>query len=295
MTHELPSWASSSGLPTEHAIRSAVIVATIIGTIGTRIGDVKESYWRRAGGGQQSPHDLKIGQDLLTSCGLVVVDGDWLIPTIECHSLIDADDRDAAVILCRRAWNHQLVIDPGDPEVHADLSILVPDESRRQHLIDGLASKFDDTQQRLVGSIGEELVLATARSEFQALGRPDLARQVQQISMHNDRAGFDIAAPRLDGSVRLLEVKSTTSLDPHAFVYVSRNEFEVGRRHQRDWALVVCQITDTTARVGHVVGWCSSDLIQEQAPVEASRGRWETLRAEIEIHRLSPSLPSLVQ
>ena len=127
------------------------------------------------------------------------------------------------------------------------------------------------------------------------MGRLDLARQVQQVSMHNDRAGFDIAAPRLDGTDRLLEVKSTTSLDPQAFVYVSRNEFEIGRQNREDCALVVCEVTDTTTRDGRVVGWCSSDLVQEQAPIESSRGRWETLRVEIESRRLSPSLPSMVR
>jgi hypothetical protein len=295
MTHEHSSWASSSGLPTEHAIRSAIIVATIIGTTGALIGEVRESYWRRAGGGLQSPHDLRIGQDLLTSCDLVVLDGDWLMPSLECHTLIEADALDAALILCSRAWIDQRVVDTGDPEFLADLNTLVPDVSRRQHLIDGLAAKFDDTQQRLVGSIGEELVLKAARSELGAIGRLDLARQVQQVSMHNDRAGFDIAAPRIDGSVRLLEVKSTTSLDPHAFVYVSRNEFEVGRLNREDWALVVCEVTDTTTRDGQVIGWCSSDHVQEVTPVEAARGRWETLRVEIELPRLFPSLPSLVR
>lgn len=292
MTRELSGWATSTGLPTSHAIRSAVIVATIIGTNGARIEDVKESYWRRAGGGQQSPRDLGIGQDLLMSCGLVALNGEWLIPTIECHSLIDADEVDAAVVLCSRALDSQSAIDPGDPEVRVDLSILVPEESRRQHLIDGLAAKFDDLQRRLVGSIGEELVIAAARSELRALGRFDLARQVQQVSMHNDRAGFDVAAPRLDGSVRSMEVKSTTSFDPHVFVYVSRNEFEAGRKNRENWSLVICEIADTTKREGRVVGWCSSDFVEEQAPVDTSHCRWESLRIEVATADLIPSMPS---
>jgi hypothetical protein len=292
MMREAPSWATSTGLPTEHAIRSAVIVATIIGTEGAPIGLVKESYWRRAGGGQQSPHDLENGQDLLTSCGLVVLDGDWLMPTIESHSLIDADVDDAAVILCSRALSRRLVVDSGSPGLQAELNNLVPDEWRRQHLLDGLMAKFDDMQQRLVGSIGEELVMEAAQSQLRAIGRHDLAQRVQQVSMHNDCVGFDIAAPRLDGSVRLLEVKSTTASGPRAFVYVSRNEFEVSQTNQGDWSLVVCKVTDMAAREGTVIGWCSSTGLADQAPVDVAPGRWESMKIELATADLIPSLPS---
>ncbi|MEO0471584.1 MAG: DUF3883 domain-containing protein, partial [Bacteroidota bacterium] len=83
--------------------------------------------------------------------------------------------------------------------------------------------------QRL-GEIGEELVVKYEQWRLIKAGKEKLAEQVKWISKEEgDGAGFDILSRNLNGSDRLIEVKTTklTELTPF---YFSQNELNISRQ-----------------------------------------------------------------
>ena len=105
-----------------------------------------------------------------------------------------------------------------------------------------IAHKFDvagrDEKNRALGRAGEERVLAHERSSLALAGRADLAKAVRWVADEDgDGAGYDIASFNLDGSPRLIEVKTTNGWERTPF-YISRNELAVADERRADWSLV---------------------------------------------------------
>lgn len=91
-----------------------------------------------------------------------------------------------------------------------------------------LVRKFDpaerDARNRKLGKQGEELVYLREQHELRAAGRDDLARHVEWTSeVRGDGAGYDIRSFDLDGSERLIEVKTTNGPARTPF-FLSENE-----------------------------------------------------------------------
>jgi hypothetical protein len=172
---------------------------------------------------------------------------------------------------------------------------LVPDPSRREELLISLGRRFDDSLQRNVGEIGEDVVVDAAREELAALGHTDLVRDVRRVSLLSDQLGYDVSAPRVGGGPRLLEVKSTTGdeLKNAWSVHLSRNEADVGAAFP-EWALVICVVTSVEQRAGSVVGWCPRGELDDLLPSDGPSGRWEQALVEIPAALLSGGLPSPV-
>lgn len=89
-----------------------------------------------------------------------------------------------------------------------------PDDNKTTEALDRLVRKFDpaerDARNRQLGRRGEELVFHYERQQLAAAGRDDLARKVEWTSQERgDGAGYDIASFTTDGSLRLIEVKTT--------------------------------------------------------------------------------------
>lgn len=91
-----------------------------------------------------------------------------------------------------------------------------------------LVRKFDpaerDARNRTLGRQGEALVLAHERVRLLSAGRGDLERKLEWTSdVRGDGAGYDIRSFELDGSERLIEVKTTngSSLTPF---FLTENE-----------------------------------------------------------------------
>jgi hypothetical protein len=81
-----------------------------------------------------------------------------------------------------------------------------------------------DAQMRTLGEAGERWVTILERAELEAVGRADLALQVEWTSKdRGDGFGYDIASFEPDGSPVHIEVK-TTNLGPRSPFYVTRNE-----------------------------------------------------------------------
>jgi hypothetical protein len=281
-------------LPSLHIARAALHVAAIVDRGGSQAADAEESYWHHATGGTFAPVDLDRGERLLLDVGLLVECDRELRPTSQLAHLLEGSAADAIEALTQRVLARST---PGEiqvPRVAEQLVQLVPDAVRREQLLLALAQRFDDTRQRLIGEIGEELVMNALRGELRAMGRLDLAREVRQVSLRSDQLGYDISAPRVAGSARLLEVKATISHPAGSLaIHLSRNEADTGATFP-DWALVACVIDDIDLRLGHIVGWCPEKALADLLPLDGFAGRWEQASIEVPLERLSPGLPGVI-
>jgi hypothetical protein len=91
-----------------------------------------------------------------------------------------------------------------------------------------LIRKFDpaerDAQNRKLGKQGEELVFIHEQWRLRSADRSSLAQQVEWTSeVRGDGAGYDIRSFELDGSERLIEVKTTNGAARTPF-FLSENE-----------------------------------------------------------------------
>lgn len=278
-----------TALPTAHVVAAAMHAAATLDRPGSAVADTRESYWHRAAGGSFAPTDLRMGEQLLLDLGLIIERSERLYPTPTLQALLEETLEDVTAAFAVRALKADL---EGGAEIPDGLDALIPDPARREELLAALGRRFDDATRRLYGAIGEELVLAAARTELLDLGYPELARAVRHVSLETDQAGYDVSAPRTTGAPRLLEVKATGAIAPHEAVriYLSRNEAETGNRFAF-WSLVVCSVTETKARTGEIVGWCDHDLLTPRLPVDSSYGRWESASLEIPVSQLVPGIP----
>lgn len=288
-----PSWAGPIGLPSRHIAHAALHVAAVIDVRGSAEADARESYWHRATGGRFPPADLLRGQALLIDIGLLVQDLRVLRPTDALTDLLSGSSDDAIAALAWRvlatgAATHRSAV------LEGALAELIPDDVRREEMLLHLAQRFDAAARAEVGDAGERLVLEALRAELVQLGRPDLARDVCRVSLISDQLGYDIRAPRIDGSFRRVEVKATTLDAPTTVqVFLSRCEAETAQRFP-DWSLVACVVEDCTNANGSLLGWWSSDTLVSRLPSDSPGGHWEQVRLTLRVAEARPGIPSAV-
>jgi len=284
-------WEGEGGLPSEHVLEAAVYVAELLDDPSSAVADARESYWRKALGGSFGPSDLRLGERLLIDIGLVIEADEHLTASPELRALLEGSFEGMSSAIAGK------VLDITPPAVEsasleAGLSKLVPDAERREELLAALGRRFDDSRRQATGAVGEQLVVDAAREELRRLGYPDLAREVRQLSLETDQAGYDISAPRIGGSKRLLEVKATTSNDKdRVSIFLSRHEADTGQRYESQWALVICRVLDVEEKRGELLGWLPVGSLRSFLPLDAGRGRWESAELEINVAELFPGMP----
>lgn len=90
---------------------------------------------------------------------------------------------------------------------------------------------------RLLGQLGEELVLSYEKWILQKTGKEKLAKQIRWISVEEgDGAGFDILSKNINGNDKYIEVK-TTKLGIKTPFYYSRNELLFSIDHAQNYHL----------------------------------------------------------
>lgn len=88
-----------------------------------------------------------------------------------------------------------------------------------------------------LGRRGEEFVVEVERRRLASEGRPDLAERVEWTAQDKgDGAGYDVASFNADGSLRLIEVKTTNGAADTAF-FVTANEVRVSSARPGDYWL----------------------------------------------------------
>ena len=236
------------------------------------------------------PDDLRVGQLLLSDCGLIDEDLDGLVPTDSLRALLALDPERAAEILfeiaCRRLGVPTFETAEISP---AEATEFDPD--RRERLLLARRLTFDHAPLALLGARGEKFVVDEARAGLLELGRADLAVRVQRVSELSDQLGYDVVAPTLNG-VRRLEVKTSGRPADNAFhFFLSRLEFEVGMADP-SWALVACRVDHNEAVV--IIGWCRAGAIERLLPSDTAAAHWMTTEISLPLTAFEPGLPPAV-
>lgn len=242
--------------PTEHQVRAAIEVARLIDAVGNSVVDARDAYQHTLTLGVHTPRSLRAGEALLLRMGLLREEDGRLFPVGALEVVARVEDSESADLI--RAWHHRVIA-----------------EELRE----------------LIGNAGEEAVLIACRDNLLALGRRDLADRVQQVSLIDDTRGYDVYAPSVQGASRLLEVKTSGRSVPGAFAfYLSRNEYDSGRRNPDSWALVACTWDGATAGI---VGWCRAAALTTYLPLDGS-GRWTEALVHVPQIVLARGLPAAV-
>lgn len=168
-----------------------------------------------------------------------------------------------------------------------------------RRLIEAALDPQDNAQQRIeIGDRAEEHVVQACRNDLRSLGRPDLAEQVQRVSLISDHFGYDITAPTVAEPTRHFEVKGSTRTDRAIYrFFISRNEYDVGRKQPSTWFLIACDVptanpTGLPATVA-IVGHCTAATLDPYLPQDAN-GRWTEAAVALPRYLLTAGLPTAI-
>ena len=245
----------------------------------------------------RAEHGLIVSGLVAESSGRLCVDrrvlaacGKWsaLTPLLLLTILVEAVPPLWLLTAARERTRPQIELIPDD--ALAALESVIPDPAQREAFLLARAQTVDARASQALGEAGELFVERACRHELAALGRDDLAEQVRRVSSISDELGFDVVAPRCDGTLRRMEVKSTRSSARDVSVYLTRNEFMVGTADP-DWCLTVVRI-DRDERhevLGHLAGVALVELVPTD---RHERGRWSAARLSLSVDAMEPGLPA---
>lgn len=242
---------------TAHELAAAAQVAKLIDAAGNDQSDARRSYALTSTDQSFTSSTMRAGEGLLLEAGMLRLVEGRLVPTARLASFASiGDDTEAAAALDR--------------------------------ILDRQASEAD---RALIGTAGEEFVLAAVRHELRRLHRPDVADRCERVSLISDAFGYDINAPTLGDAMRRLEVKTQTIDGRSSTVrfYLSRNEYDTGRSNPAEWALVACSRTRSEELT--LLGWCRAATLASYLPADQG-GRWTEALVHVPLSVLSPGLPA---
>jgi hypothetical protein len=288
---------SPRATPNDHILRAALRAGRLIDEHGSSVDRVRTSYSLYASDALYPPSDLREGEQLLLDAGLLDLRDGVLHVTRQLDQLVmivDTNDASSALIdKIVSAWVASPTGFPVSEEGMAEfITAHVMDSLRREQLMLRLANRYDESYQSEIGEIAEEFVEREARTRLEELGRSDLARAVQRVSLMSDTLGYDIVVPTANGPIRL-EVKGSTREATECFKYnLSRNEADWGL-HDKGWYLVAVSI-DRSTRKARLVGHCTAERMLDHLPGNRGRGSWTAAEIALPLSSLTTGLPSLV-
>ncbi len=245
-----------------HQLSAALQVGRMIDLRGSDLAATRRSYGLAATQGQFPVTDLAAAEGLLLSAGLVEIRDSQMHLSSRLLLLLQLEGGAAAELLA--------------------------------HYLSQKTSSPDDADRRaVIGAAGEELVVQACRRDLQQMGGLALLSAVQRVSLISDNFGYDVVAPTLDRRIRRLEIKSSSRpVVSSVRFYLSRNEFDAGRRHPHEWALVTCTV-GADAAGGTVVGWCRAEALIPYLPSDVN-GRWTEAFVVLPVGALNAGLPSSI-
>jgi len=293
---------SGAELPTLHCLRAARLVGMFLVQSESPTRTIAlEAYRRLPSDGVFAVHDFLAGEDALVAASLVRRDGGRLVIADPLPTLAYLSDepfcRDVLARLLdeiRPLWILAAAGESFAPENIPDgaatlLSLLYPNPTEREAFLLKLGRRHSEDELCEVGELAECHVEAETREQLSFEGRGDLAQRVRRVSLLSDQLGYDVTAPRLDGSERRLEVKGTRGEGSVVRIVISRNEANVGQRDPA-WALVVCRVGRDKAV--STLGWMTGPEIASQLPIDpAVGGYWDSATIFLDVRTLRPSLP----
>lgn len=293
---------SEQPLPSSHQLHSVWLLARVLHAPETPRDDALRSFRAVPTSGTLGTQDFLAGESILASLGLIEVIDEVLLVTDSVAELATATRDDAAALLLglvleRRPPSWLRFAAAGDslkansiPDAElAALEDSFVDPAHREAILLAAARRYDATRLTALGALGEEYVAVSCREQLRAAGAEALAEAVSRVSLISDQLGYDVVAPRLDGSSRRIEVKATRRLAWRGEVYISRNEFEIGLLDP-DWSLVVVEID--AEETPSLLGWCRAEALVAKMPADRHHlGRWSSVRLLQAEGMLSGGLP----
>lgn len=293
-------WASGV-LPNGHQLRSALRAGRVIAEGGSRLEDVRESYRLVPYGGVYRSEDLVTGERILVAAGLLRQEADVLMPNPGLRDTALTSDPDGceALLVAFLTANPPLWL-LGATAGGILVDELIPDDAQvalreaisaeaRDALLLQLGRRVSDERRSVTGDLAEKYIVGRCQAELRGAGAPALAESVRRVSEISDQLGYDITAPRLNGSTRRIEAKGTRGGGSAIVIFLSRNEAERGLSDS-DWSLVACRVAadDSVELVGHLAG---ADL-RVYLPSDPCRAtRWQSIRLELPARTFAPGLP----
>jgi hypothetical protein len=111
-----------------------------------------------------------------------------------------------------------------------------------------------------IGDRGEQIVLRAERQFLKKNGKKNLADLVDQISERDDSVGYDIKSYELDGTEKLIEVKSTLRKIGKSNVFLSANELQVAENEKNYYFYIIYEVGTKRPKIWKVKG---SDLLND--------------------------------
>ncbi len=293
-------WGSGT-MPTGHQLRSALRAGQVIAEVGSPLEDARASYAIVPYGGIYRSDDLVIGEQLLIVAGLLEQRDDILMPRPGLREIASAGDTDGCEALLiaflssrpplwlSAATAGGVVVDeliPDDAQ-RALEEIMTP--QMREVLLLQLGRRFSDVERMVTADLTEDFIVERCQTELRAGGAPQLATNVRRLSLLSDQLGYDITAPRLDGTTRRIEAKGFRGDGVTIVIYLSRNEANRAMA-DADWFLVACRVAahDCVELVGYLTG---SDLAGYLPSDPCPATRWQSIRLELPAEMFAPGLP----
>jgi hypothetical protein len=293
---------SEQPLPSGHQLHSVWLLARVLQPPQTQRSLALRAFRGLPTSGVLGTQDFSAGEQILESLGLIEIRGGQLVVAETVREVAAARREDAAALLIglaleRRppAWlrfaaaGDSLKIDAiPDPDLDS-LSRCFGEGERREAVLLAAARRFDASRLAALAELGEAYVVDRCREQLRDGGSQDLAMAVSRVSPVSDQLGYNVLAPRLDGSSRRIEVKATRRLAWRGEVYISRSDFEIGALDP-DWSLVVVEVnTDDTPSL---LGWCPAQALTAKMPRDSHPlGRWNSVRVLQAEGMLNAGLP----
>jgi hypothetical protein len=112
-----------------------------------------------------------------------------------------------------------------------------------------------------IGNRGEQIVLKAEKHYLVKNKKSNLAKIVNHTAEKDDSAGYDIRSYNLDGTERLIEVKSTTHKIGSNNIYLSANELEVAISKSNYYFYIVYEADSTRPKIWRIKG---TDLLNDK-------------------------------
>jgi len=283
-------------------LRAAIWVLRTIGDGRVPFNTVEESFPKLPVGGVIGLGELQSALHALLRDGIIGRDGDnlWIDLEIRPDSFLElGSEVELLGVILERTNPLWLRLASSDgvefrPEylpshVEQCLHVLILDSAKREEFLLSRGRIFSSEETKRIGEEGEVLVMEELKTDLFYSGHSELAGKVIKVSEISDELGYDITAPRIDGSTRRIEVKSSANRSKSFVFYLSRNEFEVGIRDV-DWSLVAVRFSELG---GYVVGWVDGKALEKLVPIDRPEaGVWTATKVSIQPQFLNQGLPT---
>ena len=100
-----------------------------------------------------------------------------------------------------------------------------------------------------LGDRGEKVVLDFEIKKLEQLGKFELARKVDRVSLKSDSLGYDILSFEEDGKERLIEVKATSSKVTDANFFLTINELKTAKEKENYYIYMVYDILSKEPKI----------------------------------------------